>query len=65
MALHLTLEKGDKVILSNGVIIDMRRVGKTPQISIEAPREVKIHPVFKDSKKTLDMMRARGNDYSE
>jgi sRNA-binding carbon storage regulator CsrA len=53
MALHLTLEKGDKVILSDGVVLDVRRTGAQTQISIEAPAEIKIMPVFKDSKKQM------------
>ena len=57
MALHLTLERGDKVLLSCGVIIDIRRTGTQTQISIEAPPEVKIQTVFKDSKKHLRMSR--------
>ena len=62
MALHLTLAKGDKVILSSGIVIDMRRVGATPQISIEAPEDVKIMTVFKDSKRQVEAMRGRKDD---
>jgi hypothetical protein len=56
MALHLTLEKGDKVLLSCDVIIDVRRTGTQTQLSIEAPEDVKIQAVYKDSKKQLNSM---------
>ena len=54
MALHLTLEKGDRVILSCDVVIDIRRTGSQTQLSIEAPKDVKIQPIFRDSKKQLN-----------
>ena len=55
MALHLTLEKGDRVMLSCGVVIDIARTGSQTQISIEAPEDIKIQAVFKDMKKQLRM----------
>jgi preprotein translocase subunit YajC len=53
MALHLTLEKGDRVTLSCGVIIEIRRTGTQTQISIEAKPDIKITPTFKDMKKQM------------
>jgi len=58
MALHLTLDKGDKVLIGTNIVIDVRRVGRTPQLSIEAPADIKIMPVYKDSKKQVQL---RGN----
>ena len=51
MALHLTLEKGDRVMLSGGIVVDVRRVGKIVQLSFEAPEHIAITPIFKDAKK--------------
>jgi preprotein translocase subunit YajC len=51
MALHLTLEKGDRVLLSGGIVVDVRRTGKFVQLSFEAPEGIKIERVFLDPKK--------------
>ena len=61
MALHVTLEKGDRVMISGGIILEMRRTGKHCQISIEAPAEVNIETIYKDIKKQAESMaRAEG-----
>lgn len=51
MALHLTLEKGDRVFIDGGIVIDVRRTGKFVQLSVEAPPDITIGSVFKDPKK--------------
>ena len=57
MPLHVTVEKSDKILIGDDVVIDVRRVGVKPQLSIEAPPEVKIQAVYKDSKRQLESMR--------
>ena len=54
MALHITLEKGDRIILTGGIVIDVRRTGRQTQLSVEAPQEVKIQTIFKDIKRQAE-----------
>jgi sRNA-binding carbon storage regulator CsrA len=57
MPLHITVSKGDRIILSDGVIIDVRRIGSQPQLSIEAPPEIEIQTIYKDIKKQAKLGR--------
>jgi len=51
VALHLTLEKGDRLVIDGGIVIDVRRTGKFVQLSVEAPPEITIGSIFKDPAK--------------
>jgi sRNA-binding carbon storage regulator CsrA len=51
------MEKGDRVLVGSNIIIDMRRTGSQCQISVEAPAEVSITPIYKDAKKQLKLGR--------
>ena len=52
MGLKLTLQSGDKVMLSNGVMIDVNTTSnKQTQLEFHADASVKINTVFKDSSK--------------
>lgn len=56
MALHITMDVKDRVVLSCGVVIELRRAGRQTQISIEAPEDIKIDTIFHDPKKQVEMM---------
>jgi hypothetical protein len=50
MGLKLTLQNGDKVMMSNGVIIDVLTTSnKQTSLEFHADADVKIDAVFKDS----------------
>ncbi len=52
MGLKLTVSRGDKILLSNGVVIDVRTLSdRVVCLEFEAPQSVKIHAIFSDSSK--------------
>jgi hypothetical protein len=52
IGLKLTVSKHDKIVLSNGVVIDVRSTSdKQTTLEFTAPRDVEINAVFQDSKK--------------
>lgn len=51
MALLITMEPGDRVLMTGGIVIEVRRRGKFPQLSIDAPRDVQIAHEFADPQK--------------
>jgi len=52
MGLKLTVSRGDKIITSNGIVIDVRtNSDKQVVLEFHAPIEIKIHAIFKDSSK--------------
>ena len=58
MGLKLTVGRGDKIVLSAGVVVDVRTVSdKQVCLEFEAPRDVKIHTIFKDSSKQFRNMK--------
>ena len=66
MGLKLTVGVGDKVICSNGVVIDVRTTSdKQTQLEFTAPPEVKIDTIFRDSNKMFKNRRKNDEDDSE
>jgi sRNA-binding carbon storage regulator CsrA len=52
MPLKLTVGARDKITLSCGVVIDVRTLSdKQVQLEFTAPRSIKIHAIFNDSRK--------------
>ena len=52
MGLKLTVSRGDKILLSNGVVIDVRTLSdRVVCLEFEAPQSVKINAIFSDSSK--------------
>jgi sRNA-binding carbon storage regulator CsrA len=63
MALKLTVGREDKILMSNGVVIDVlslsRRNGGEVTLAFDAPREIEIHTVFKDSSKQFKNLKPK------
>ena len=58
MGLKLTVGAEDKILLSNGIVIDVRSTSNRQVcLEFEAPREVKIHAIFKDSSKQFKRLK--------
>jgi hypothetical protein len=58
MGLKLMVEAEDKITMSNGVVIDVRFIGKQKaQLEFTAPKEVEINAIFKDSSKMFKNLR--------
>jgi sRNA-binding carbon storage regulator CsrA len=55
VGLKLTFGKGDKIIMSDGVVIDYLagspKDGGQVTLEFEAPKDIRIHTVFGDSRK--------------
>ena len=63
MPLKLSLEKGDKVMVGDDLIIDVLALGKRPQLSFNAPPDVKIIHIKGDpDKQWLNKKRAMRNE---
>jgi hypothetical protein len=63
MGLKLTVGAGDKIIMSCGAVIDIDYTTEKQAVLVfEAPKDIKIHTVFKDSSKQFkNMKRESGN----
>jgi len=61
MALKLTIGKGDKIIMSDGVVIDLIHIGakNSGQVTLafEAPQEIRINAIFQDSRKQFKRLK--------
>ena len=58
MALHLNVEVEDKIVMSDGVVIDITEVaGGKVTLSFTAPKDIKINTIFKDSSKQFKNLR--------
>ena len=57
MGLKLTVTRGDKIICSNGIVIDIITTSdKQTMLEFHAPRDIKIDAVFLDSSKQFKNM---------
>lgn len=48
MGLKLTVATGDKIMIGDEIIAEIKSVGRRVQVEFNAPREVPIHAIFKD-----------------
>ena len=51
MGLKLMLEKGDKILVGDDIIITVMALGKRPQVHIDAPQEVNLRHIKADPDK--------------
>jgi sRNA-binding carbon storage regulator CsrA len=52
MGLKLTVSRGDKIIIGDSIIAEVRTTSdKQTQIEFNAPQDVKIYAIFKDINK--------------
>ena len=51
MGLKLMLEKGDKVLVGDDIIVTVMALGRRPQIHIDAPADVKLRHIKADPEK--------------
>jgi len=60
MPLKLRVEKGDRIVLSDGVQIAITSVSdRIVQLEFTAPAEIKIHTIFKDPEKQFKNLRKK------
>ena len=63
MGLKLKVGKEDKIVLDCGVVIDVLETHRTGEVtlSFEAPQDIKINTIFKDSSKQFKHLKKGGN----
>jgi hypothetical protein len=57
MGLKLTVGVEDKIIMSDGVVIDVRNFGKRVTLEFTAPDDIKINAIFKDPNQQFKNLR--------
>ena len=58
MGLKLTVSRGDKVVMDNGIVIDLvSHSDRQVTVEVHAPQEVKVNAIFLDSSKQFKNMR--------
>ena len=63
MGLKLMLEKGDKVLVGDDIIVTVMALGKRPQVHIDAPQEVKLVHIKADPDKQFLNRKRREQSY--
>ena len=51
MGLKLMLDKGDKILIDDDIIVSVLSTGRRPQLQIDAPQEVKLKHIKLDPDK--------------
>ena len=65
MGLKLMLEKGDKILMGDDIIVTVMGLGKRPQIHIDAPQEVKLVHIKADPDKQFLNRKRREQNYDK
>lgn len=63
MGLKLMLEKGDKILVGDDIIVTVMALGKRPQVHIDAPQEVKLVHIKADPDKQFLNRKRREQSY--
>lgn len=63
MGLKLMLEKGDKVLIGDDIILTVMGLGKRPQVHFDAPQEVKLTHIKADPEKQFLNRKKREQSY--
>ena len=65
MGLKLMLEKGDKILMGDDIIVTVMGLGKRPQVHIDAPQEVKLVHIKADPDKQFLNRKRREQNYDK
>lgn len=65
MGLKLMLEKGDKILVGDDIIVTVMGLGKRPQVHIDAPQEVKLVHIKADPDKQFLNRKRREQSYDK
>ena len=65
MGLKLMLERGDKILMGDDIIVTVMGLGKRPQVHIDAPQEVKLVHIKADPDKQFLNRKRREQSYDK
>lgn len=65
MGLKLMLEKQDKILIGDDIIVTVMGLGKRPQVHIDAPQEVKLVHIKADPEKQFLNRKRREQGYEQ
>ena len=65
MGLKLMLERGDKILMGDDIIVTVMALGKRPQVHIDAPQEVKLVHIKADPDKQFLNRKRREQSYDK
>ena len=65
MGLKLMLEKGDKILMGDDIIVTVMGLGKRPQVHIDAPQEVKLVHIKADPDKQFLNRKRKEQSYDK